>query len=318
MHSPLAHYLADVVGARAYMAGKASHIAGVVANGDTLTIRLLAPAPDFLSRIAQPAFCAVPSNTPINRNGVRVIPSAGPYYVASYTPGQGVVLTRNPNYHGSRPHHFARIELAVGISAQRAFAEIEAGTADYTGLGLVSARPRSPRSPRDSPPATGRAAPRPRADRQQYFVNPGLQLDFFFLNTHRTLFSDVRVRQAVNYAIDRRALARLGDSFQPVPERPTDHYLPPGMPGYRDAHVYPTTPNVAKARELVRHAHAGGRTAVLYTCDAFPCPEQAQIVKTDLAAIGLQVQINEPSVREAVRARGTHPASRSISPGAAG
>ncbi len=136
MHSPLAHFLADVVGARAYMAGKASHIAGVVANGDTLTIRLLAPAPDFLSRLALPAFCAVPSNTPINRNGVRVIPSAGPYYVTSYTPGQGVVLMRNPNYHGSRPHHFARIELAVGISTQRAVAEIEAGTADYTAIGL--------------------------------------------------------------------------------------------------------------------------------------------------------------------------------------
>ena len=66
--------------------------------------------------------------------GARVIPSAGPYYVASYTPGQGVVLARNPNYHGSRPHHFARIELAVGIPARRAFAEIEAGTADYTDL----------------------------------------------------------------------------------------------------------------------------------------------------------------------------------------
>ena len=47
----------DVVGARAYMAGKASHITGVVASGDTLTIRLLAPAPDFLSRLARPTFC---------------------------------------------------------------------------------------------------------------------------------------------------------------------------------------------------------------------------------------------------------------------
>ena len=271
-----AHYLADVVGARSYMAGKASHIAGVAANGDTLTIRLLAPAPDFLSRIAQPAFCAVPSNTPIK--GARVIPSAGPYYVASYTPGQGVLLTRNPNYHGSRPHHFARIQLAVGIPARRAFAAIEAGTADYTDLAsypsTTTAELASRLATRYGPGSAAAAR-----GRQQYFVNPGLQLDFFFLNTHRTLFSDVRVRQAVNYAIDRRALARLGDSFLPVPERPTDHYLPPGMPGYRDAHVYPTTPNVAKARELIREARVAGRTAVLYTCDAYPCPQQAQIVE---------------------------------------
>jgi YVTN family beta-propeller protein len=283
-----AHYLADVVGARSYMTGKASHIAGVAANGDTLTIRLLAPAPDFLSRIAQPAFCAVPSNTPMK--GARVIPSAGPYYVASYTPGQGVLLARNPNYHGSRPHHFARIQLAVGIPARRAFAAIEAGTADYTDLpsypSTTTAALASRLAARYGPGSAAAAR-----GRQQYFVNPELQLDFFFLNTHRTLFSDVRVRQAVNYAIDRRALARLGDSFLPVPERPTDHYLPPGMPGYRDAHVYPTTPNVAKARELIREAHAAGRTAVLYTCDAYPCPQQAQIVKTDLAKIDLRVRI---------------------------
>ena len=289
MHSPSAHYLADVVGARAYIAGKASHVAGVVANGDTLTIRLLAPAPDFLSRIAQQAFCAVPSNTP--NKDVRVIPSAGPYYVASYMPGQGIVLARNPNYHGRRPHRFARIELAVGIPAQRAFAEIEAGTADYTDLSHYPSATIAARAARLAAQYGAGSAAAARGS-QQYFVNPGDQLDFFFLNTHRTLFRDVRVRQAVNYAIDRRALAQLGDLFQPVPERPTDHYLPPGMPGFRDANVYPTTPNVVMARELIKQAHAANRTAVLDACDAYPCPEQAQIVKTDLAKIDLRVQIN--------------------------
>jgi YVTN family beta-propeller protein len=292
MHSGSAQYLADVVGARAYMAGKATHISGVVASGDTLTIRLLAPAPDFLSRLAQPAFCAVPINTPILAGGVPVIPGAGPYYVSSYTPGQGVVLLRNPNYHGSRPHHFARIELAVGVPAQRAFAEIEAGTADYTNFAFypstVIAAIAAHLAARYGP-----GSPAAAHGRQQYFVNPGLQLDYFDLNTHRPLFSDVRVRRAVNYAIDRRALARFGDFFQPLPERPTDHYLPPGMPGFHDVHVYPTTPDIAKARSLVNQAHAGGRTAVLYTCDAYPCPQQAQIVKTDLARIGLRVQITE-------------------------
>ena len=288
-HSPLARYLADVVGAGAYMAGKADHIAGVRTNGNTLTIRLLVPAGDFLARLALPAFCAVPSNTPINRNGVRVIPSAGPYYVTSYTPGQGVVLTRNPNYHGSRPHNFARIELAVGISTQRVIAQIEAGAADYTDLADEAA------------PATTIAALASRLTtrygsgsaaavhgKQRYFSNPGLQLDYFYLNTHRPLFSDVRLRKAVNYAIDRRALAQRGDIFEPLPESPTDHYLPRGIPGFRDAAIYPMKPDVVKARELAR---GGGRTAVLYTCDISPCPEQAQIVKSDLAAIGLQVQI---------------------------
>ncbi len=289
MHSPLAHDLADVVGAGAYMAGTATHIPGVIVNGDKLTIRLLARAPDFLSRLALPAFCAVPSNTPINRNGLRAIPSAGPYYVASYTPGQGVVLARNPNYHGSRPHHFARIELKVGISAQRAVGEIEAGSVDYTDLGEDAAASTTIAALASRLAAHyGSGSPAATLGRKQYFVNPGLQLDYFALNTHRHLFSDVRMRRAINFAIDRRTLARLGDYFEPLPEPTADHYLPPGMPGYRNARVYPTTPDVAMARAL---AHGRGATAVLYTCNVSPCPEQAEIVKTDLAAIGLQVQI---------------------------
>ena len=295
MHSPLAHYLADVVGAGAYMAGRARHIAGVIASGDSLTIRLLAPAPDFLSRIAEPAFCAVPSDTPVDPNGVRVIPAAGPYYVATYTPGQGVVLVRNPNYHGSRPHRFERIELAVGIAAQRTVTDVESGSADYTNLGLWTFSATGGSTARGIAALASELAARygpgsaaVRGGRQRYFVNPVLQLDFFALNTHRPPFSDVRLRKAINYAIDRRALAALGDGYQPLPEHPTDHYLPPGLPGFRDAPVYPLTPDLAKARQL---ASGNGRTAVLYTCELSPCPEQAQIVKTDLAALGLRVQI---------------------------
>src|SRR4029079_10473010 len=52
--------LENVVGAHAYMTGRAEHISGVVAHGDTLSIRLLRPAPDLPARLALPFFCAVP------------------------------------------------------------------------------------------------------------------------------------------------------------------------------------------------------------------------------------------------------------------
>jgi ABC-type transport system substrate-binding protein len=192
------------------------------------------------------------------------------------------VLTLNPNYHGKRPHRLAQIEVSVGIPDQRAVGQVEAGTADYVGgvpagaAATLAARygPRSPAA------ADGH---------QQYFINTLPQLDFVALNTHRPLFADVRLRRAVNYAIDRAALARLGDEYTPLPEHPTDHYLPPGFPGYSNVHIYPMTPDLAKARAL-----ASGRTpatAILYTCDVTPCDQQAQIIKTDLAAIGLQIQV---------------------------
>jgi peptide/nickel transport system substrate-binding protein len=241
-----------------------------------------------------PGFCAVPTNTPITSAGERSIPSAGPYYVASYTPGPGVVLLPNPNYHGKRPHHFARIELTVGVPAGRAVSEIEAGTADYTTLDWwnYNITPELPALAAGLAPRFGPGSPAAAHGRRQYFVNPTLDLQYFFLNTHRTLFSDVRVRQAVNYAINRRALAATGSAGQALPDTPTDHYLPPGMPGYRAGHIYPLTPNLAKARQLITAAHAARRTAVLYTVDLPAALEQAQIVKNDLARIDLQVQIH--------------------------
>jgi YVTN family beta-propeller protein len=294
MQSGFAADLADIVGARAYMAGKAAHIAGVTAHGNTLTVRLIAPAPDFVSRIAETGFCAVPTNAPPNANGVQPVSSAGPYYVASYTPKQAVVLLRNPNYHGSRPHHFARIQLTVGVSDQRAVAEIEAGTADYISLGLGSSA--SSELTKLASDIAARYGPGSRAaarGSQQYFINrTPTQLDAFILNTHRPLFSDVRMRRAVNYAINREQLAKFGDEYNPLPARPTSHYVPPGVPAFRDVSVYPTTPDLATARTLER---GRGGTAVLDTCNASPCPEQAQIVKNNLAAIGLQVQINKLS-----------------------
>ena len=130
------YYLHDVAGAKAYTSGRASHISGLSVRGDRLTIRLTAAAPDFLLRLAVPFFCAVPLTTPLDPAGVRVIPSAGPYYVTSYIPGQGVILRRNPNYTGRRPRHVERIELSVGVSRQATDALVEAGTADYAFSGV--------------------------------------------------------------------------------------------------------------------------------------------------------------------------------------
>src|SRR6185312_10934196 len=80
---------------------------------------------------------------------------------------------------------------------------------------------------------------------QRYFAIPYVGVDFIILNTHRPLFADVRFRRAVSYALDRRTLASLGQGLG-LPDRPADHYLPPGMPGASDTRVYPLRADPAK------------------------------------------------------------------------
>ena len=80
-----AAFASDIAGVDAYRAGRARHVAGIRAHGDTLRIKLEPPAPDFPARMALPYFCAVPVRTPIVPNGLEEpIPSAGPYYLAEH------------------------------------------------------------------------------------------------------------------------------------------------------------------------------------------------------------------------------------------
>ncbi len=234
------------------------------------------------SLVSLPFFCAVPVGTPVDPKGVRALPSAGPYYLASFTPGQGVELRRNPNYHGGRPHAFERIELSVGIPKAEVTRRVEAGAADYAIDGVATGLS----SQLEARFGQGSAAAK--AGRRQFFANRTLGVIYLALNPERPLFKDVRLRKAVNYAIDRRALARLGTPLSRNPDRPTDQYLPPGMPGFTDVRVYPFTPSLARAKRLAGATH---RTAVLYACSGAPCDQIAQIVKADLARIGIDVQV---------------------------
>jgi YVTN family beta-propeller protein len=281
--------MSDVAGFRAYHAGRAKRLAGVAARGDTLTIRLTAPSPTLLPRLASTYFCAVPPTTPISASGIGQIPMAGPYYIASYVPKRRLVLRRNPNYGGTRSAKFREIDMDLEhVAPQRAVAAVEAGRADYVST-----------VPPDSIAALdrryGARSGSAQAGRQRYFSGTAPALHYFALNTRRPLFASRRLRQAVNAALDRRALARrvqygrLGG-----PGRPTDQFIPPGQPGFRDAAIYPLGgPDLPRARRL---AGRQPRRAALYTCNLPHCLEHGRVLRTNLAAIGIDVVIRNFSL----------------------
>jgi ABC-type transport system substrate-binding protein len=131
--------IGDIAGETAFRAGEADHISGIRARGDTLTITLMRPSPDFLKRLALPFFCPVPIGSPIGvpdvgaimRAGDRLtIPSTGPYYIADLNTGEYMILKRNPNYSGPRPHQLDAIALREGIDPGQAIGRVEDGSWD--------------------------------------------------------------------------------------------------------------------------------------------------------------------------------------------
>jgi YVTN family beta-propeller protein len=272
-----------------FAAELAKDVAGVRAEGNTLTLRLKRPAPSLPSLLAAPYFCAVPPNTPITSRGVDALPTAGPYYVAAHVPGRSLVLRRNPNYAGPRPRRLAEIRYRTGVPPKRAVTAVEAGRADYVELGSPGDPPVPAATVRRLEQQYGARSQAARTGRQQLFTQPAPNIYFFLFNTRRGPFADVRLRRAVNFAIDRRALAvntGLGEVG-----RPTDQHIPPGLPGFEDAAIYPLGgPDLREARRL---AGSKRRRAVLYTCDFPGCSRHGQILRSNLAAIGIDLEVRK-------------------------
>jgi peptide/nickel transport system substrate-binding protein len=280
LQSPSASFISDIVGAQAVLDGKAQHASGITVNGNKLTIKLTKPAPDFLNRIAMWFFCAIPTNTSVDPAKERPVATAGPYYISEWTPKRRIVLKRNPNYTGDRPHKLDEIIYTVGVNEAQSVLQIRSGKADYAADGIP------PASANELGRTVGPDSDKDGTDDQQLFVEPILAFNYLALNTTRPLFSDVNVRKAVAFAIDRPGLVRLSSRYA---GKVTDQYLPPGLTAFKDADIYPLDgPDVEQAKQLM-----GGKTgtAVLYTCNEAPCPERAQLIQANLKAIGIDVTI---------------------------
>ena len=278
MKSPWAKYLRDIVGAERVLSGRSEAATGVVASGNRLVIRLTRPVPDFAARTT--FLCAVPPALPVDPEGMAEFHAAGPYYVAEYRPGERVVIRRNRFYGGDRPHHVDGFDVDLRASSQEEVLDrIERGDADW-GWAL---------SPVYLDPAR-RLAAKYGVNKAQFFLQPGPVFRGYAFNTSRPLFRDnPRLRQAVNFAIDRSAFRRVaGGRFS---SRLTDQYLPPGMPGFRDARIYPLDgPDLRRARALAR-GHTRDGKVLLYTIDLPHHLAFAQHIKQSLAKIGLEVRI---------------------------
>jgi ABC-type transport system substrate-binding protein len=270
-------YMEDIVGARAVLSGRARNASGVIARGYRLTIRLVQPLGDLPARTSMPFFCAVPPNLPADPEGRGAFPGSGPYYVDGYRPGQRVVIKRNPYYGGKRRHYVDgfSVDLTSG-SPQEVLDRIENGSADW---GII-------------PPPLYFAPERRLVEKyglnkRQFHVRPGFTLRAFVLNTSSPLFRrNLPLRRAVNLAIDRKAFGtgKLG-------ARLSDQVLPPSLPGYQDAKIYPLRgPNLAKARQLAR-GHLRGGKAVLYVADQPLTLGIGQTLKQQLSPIGLDVDV---------------------------
>ena len=248
---------------------------GIDANDATrtITVRLTRPDKNFVYRLALPEARLVPAGrAPVTKH-VHSIPGTGPYRVVSFHPDREIRLVRNKYFRvwspDARPDGYPdEIRFLLNSRGTAKLHAVETAAADWVSL--------------LDPSLTGeqqRGVLTRHADLLHSDPKPGTF--WAFLNTHVPPFDDVRVRRALNYAIDRRALVDLGGGVGPL----TCQILPPSFPGYRPYCPYTrspspagtwTAPDVAKARSLVR---ASGTAGMRVEVVAPPDPAQLAVAR---------------------------------------
>jgi peptide/nickel transport system substrate-binding protein len=274
----------SILGANACSRRRCNLASGVVTDQATRTIsfHLRAPDPALLSNLTLAAASPVPPGTPWHRVD-KPIPGTGPYAVIDAS-AQRIVWTRNRFFHewshAAQPDgNPDRIVMRFGLQPKDEVREVEAGHGDAI---------------LDNIPARLLRAVRTRHAAQMHsFVIP--TTDFMQFNTRRPPFDDVRVRRALNLAIDRNAIVRLyGGALLATP---TCQVLPPGEAGYRpycpytrrvDARGIWRGPDLARARRLIDASGTRGQAVTVWgwTDDPTISPNVVRYVANVLRDLG--------------------------------
>jgi peptide/nickel transport system substrate-binding protein len=268
-------FYTDIAGAEAYSKNPTAggDISGIVTNNAkrTITVRLAKPRGDFLTILALLFAAPVPGNTdPAIQNGS--IPGTGPYKFSNYDPNRSFTMVRNPFFKATKniPRGNPNtIEVSLVGDADAATQRVINGQADYSNAAIPPDRIAD---------AKGKGKLLLRKTANTYY---------FWMNIKEAPFNKLKVRQAVNYAIDRKALQTLVWGGL---GRPTQNVLPPTYPSYRKLSLYGH--NLAKAKTLINQAGANGAKVTVWTRNVSDAVTAAQYYTSILNQIGLNASLN--------------------------
>jgi peptide/nickel transport system substrate-binding protein len=246
-----------IVGASEYADGAADTISGITtddATGD-ITIALEGPNGTFENILGLPFAAPVPPSTPLSDDATNSPPpSSGPFMITNVEAPQTLTLERNPNFQTVKDA--GATEVADASVDKITVTQNKSNTAQVTGVEQNTI------DFMVDPPDADRLQEVKSRFGERFRMEESINTYYFWMNNQTAPFNDVRVRQAVNYAIDPEALNRVFGGRM----HPTQQVLPPGMPGYEEYKLYPG-PDMNKAKELLAQANPADRDITVWTND---------------------------------------------------
>ncbi|MCW2557803.1 MAG: ABC-type oligopeptide transport system, periplasmic component, partial [Mycobacterium sp.] len=250
-------FFESIVGATDYADGKADKISGITTDDNTgdITIQLTEANGTFLDLLGLPFSAPVPPTTPLDKDATNTPPpSSGAFMISAVDAPRSLTIERNPNFKtltdaGASNLVAAQVDKITVTQNKSNSAQvtgIEQNTIDFM----------------HDPPDADRLPEVKAKFADRFRMEESINTYYFFMNTQTAPFNDIRVRQAINYAIDPEALNRVfGGRLHP-----TQQILPPSMPGYEEYKLYPG-PDLNKAKALIAEANPTDKDITVWTDD---------------------------------------------------
>ncbi|WP_033341114.1 ABC transporter substrate-binding protein [Catenuloplanes japonicus] len=267
-----------------YRSGELSTIA--TPDDQTIVFTLKAPFPEFDAVLSMPSAVPFPVGTGGGSDFINDITASGPYDLASFTPGSTIELKRNPNWDASTDTVRTALpdgwKFTIGIEGATIDERLIAGQgADVNAFaGTVQtatiARLQDPRF------------------KDRVLKAPSTCTTYMSLNSTKGPLGDVRVRQAINFAVDKSSVlnATGGNQFATV----ATTIIPTSVAGHADYDLYPSpdhTGDVAKAQALLTEAGQSAGFALTLDVRANPVAQrQAEAIQQALKRVGIDVKLN--------------------------
>ncbi|MBL9033652.1 MAG: ABC transporter substrate-binding protein [Rhodospirillaceae bacterium] len=274
--SPGAGYFTGIPGCQDMLDGKATEMSGITTPDDyTVVFQLTEPNATMLHVFALNFSFAVPKEVAeeFGQDFTHHAVGTGAYKMTEYSPGQQIVLERNPDWNRDGRPYIDKYILQFGVEPTVGVLRVQKNEADI--LGEIF------------PPAKYLEVSQDASLKDRFVTAGQLNTNYMTMNFNIKPFDDLRVRQAVNMAVNKQRLVQVLNNRGTV----TGQVLPPAMAGFDPQYQgYPYDPEKAKA--LLAEAGLGdGFTTEIYFQNVDPWPRMAQSIQQDLAAVGIKAEL---------------------------
>ncbi|MCV9946489.1 MULTISPECIES: ABC transporter substrate-binding protein [unclassified Rhizobium] len=287
---PGAGFFGAIKGFEDETGGKTTTLSGIETPDDsTVIFNLSRPDATFLHVLAINFASVVPKEAveaAAGDFGKKPVGS-GTFILKDWTIGQQLVFERNKDYFVKGVPYIDSFKVEVGQEPLVALLRLQKGEVDIAGDGI--------------PPAKFLEIKNSADGAQMIVDGEQLHTGYITLNTKVKPFDNVKVRQALNMAINKERITRILNGRA----TPANQPLPPLMPGY-DKSFTGYAYDVAKAKALLAEAgYPDGFETVLYSTNTDPQPRIAQAIQQDLAAVGVKAEVRALAQANVISAGGT-------------